>query len=1640
MTYRQYRIKTFVLSVVAIGLILGSAFIFQKPKGAASHSYFESLKIASSSLNGNSVWGGGESYSSVVSAGGLDQWAAFYSANRKSAGGLDPSGSLSVDGIPYQMSWTGSGDYAGNDTIHLYSEHTSTRITLETVGAYDKLYVLGTAGGPGEGNYANFAVRVNYTDGSVDETDYRLYDWYDATPVTGVYKWPNLARRLVVSSSSRTENYTYEGSVSGAPYLQSATIKVDAKKLVSSIDLVLTGKNDSSNVSGIYCGIYAITGMVNVSAPNPVEVIYVDNVTETTANIYWDSVERATSYRLDIALDPDFQNILPSYNNLLVDNTSLVAEGLTGDTVYYTRVRAENSEGQSISSNVATFHTLHETTPPVVTLDGRPTLIQISDQLIVTATDLSGILNIEQSLDNGETWTVVAEDDRFERTITENATYCYRATDSYGNVSEASCLTYLNLDTEKPLIRVNTNGYAEGSWTNQPITLTVESLTTNVGETRYYYSFDGVNWLDYDGPVVYNGETTTDGVRYYFKAISEAGLESDVVSALLRKDNTPPTGTISSQTNSWNSFLNTITFGLFFNQTMEFTVATADELSGVANVEYLITNHQLNSVKEASAETGWRALPDTPISIDPEGDFVLYYRITDVAGNVSVINTDGVVLDTTEALIRGYVDAEHTYPLESGKTYYLTQKIIATDDRALDVVEINGNPVTLSASNVIELRGNENNTYEIEAYDKAGNRTVVVVNVAALSNLDLDITDENYKTSDADELTSILTQLEEIESTEGAHATEEERAILDELEERYQDLLDKINALETELADEATRSNAIPDIDHVTSDYRDGIVDLLSDIVDTLTEDSIHLTTDELNDLLEEKRELEEKLARLDEIAEHIDHLSILDETDTGVIQPSDKEELLELLAEAEALLETNNLTDDERERVEDWVNKIHDLLDRIEEILEEERLAEEERARQDEARRTTFPELTVTAETVRWIPYDVASVVTSEPTTVEGLDVRTEKIEVSTDHGATWQVLTELTSTTYTATENGTYLFRATNSFGNTTIKTVTYTNIDPVKPVVEVDAHDYTLGTWTNQPVLLTAENTAPNLSPVTVYIREQGAENWAIYTEGTIVSEDTSSKVYEYKAVSAAGLESDVVSAETKKDSVAPTGTISESNNSLNEVLNAITFGLLFKETKTFELSATDDRSGVIKLEYLVADTELSESALRESTDWHDSDGSVSVDPETTTYVYYRVTDRARNVAVVAQSGLVFDTPGVATADLDFTQGKSGFSNLVSDEGVIALINDLDHRTVNDTPNLNDAAQKLEDYLVQHPDSTLAESILGDYRETIEEINAVEQTVQEIRTEYATIPTDEHVKSSDLERIETLTDRIEDTLEPGNHLTAEERAELEAMLESLVRREEIIEEVVQAIADIDADLAPFTPENVSKDDLPVLEEVKAEIEALLDTDNLTPEERAHLEELLDKIEELEKRIEEAEKALEEAKENDAAGDITPENVRPEDQTTLEDASQGYVDALGVFDGNFSLADLFDINSRLSIINSALDVLDQVAEFEALVSKLPNPNDINYNSRTSVKAAMVAYNELSEYGKALVGPSLMAKYKAVVEAYRAFLEGSPLLYAFETLDVFWWGLTTFFVVGTFILVTRRTHRRYVESESDKF
>lgn len=315
---------------------------------------YEPLEISADSLNGNAIWGLTETWSSSIT---LDDYAAFYAqhSNRNNnAGGLPVNGSLTTtNGTPYQLA-TGGDEataYDGNDCIRLYSGSTSVTMNLQTIGVYQNIYVLATAGGPGKGHYAKFNVTLNYTDGTKGQTTYKLYDWYDTSAVIGVEKYYPVMRRVNGSGA-------YDGTTgtSDGPILQSATIEADTTKLLKSITFNLQGKNDETDTRGLYCGIFAVTGATPAGVPDaPVATAATKTEGDTsgafTAN--WDSVEGAIGYQLDVATDRKFTNILNDYNNKDVGNVNSfkVENNIDTNTTYYYRVRAVNSSGQSLSSN-----------------------------------------------------------------------------------------------------------------------------------------------------------------------------------------------------------------------------------------------------------------------------------------------------------------------------------------------------------------------------------------------------------------------------------------------------------------------------------------------------------------------------------------------------------------------------------------------------------------------------------------------------------------------------------------------------------------------------------------------------------------------------------------------------------------------------------------------------------------------------------------------------------------------------------------------------------------------------------------------------------------------------------------------------------------------------------------------------------------------------------------------------------------------------------------------------------------------------------------------------------------------------------------------------------------------------------------
>ena len=162
-------------------------------------------------------------------------------------------------------------------------------------------------------------------------------------------------------------------------------------------------------------------------------------------------------------------------------------------------------------------------------------------------------------------------------------------------------------------------------------------------------------------------------------------------------DITAPEVEVSICGNSFKEFLNRITFGLFFKQTQTVEVKAHDFGSGIRKVEYLLSE---TAFADKDAITGnWTELTlnddrKAYFSIEPNQKAFIYVRVTDMSDNITVVNSDGVVVYTDAEAITGAqtftknTDFDVVYKLNLNgnfvaKVYNGTEEIGAGSDYAL---------------------------------------------------------------------------------------------------------------------------------------------------------------------------------------------------------------------------------------------------------------------------------------------------------------------------------------------------------------------------------------------------------------------------------------------------------------------------------------------------------------------------------------------------------------------------------------------------------------------------------------------------------------------------------------------------------------------------------------------------------------------------------------------------------------------------------------------------------------------------------------------------------------------------------------------------------------------------------------------
>lgn len=615
-------------------------------------------------------------------------------------------------------------------------------------------------------------------------------------------------------------------------------------------------------------------------------------------------------YISDVTVSPaDGYTIAESLNGAYTDSITLT-ESVDGNYNVYLK----NTNGQMTDAILVGTVKIDKEAPDI-TVTGSTEAYLPGDTVTINVSDsISGVSKVEVCKDGGSFVDITAS---YERgyTVLENGTYTFRVTDNAGLTSEKQII-YDKLDSTKPVAKIDSETYENGTWATTDITLSVSNAAYNLGTTTFQYKVDDGAWQNYTNEILVSKET--NGTKYTFKAISASGVESDEVSIEVKIDKTVPNGDIKIRENSVKKLINVITFGLFFNENVDVTITGEDSLSGVSKIEYyrseeILSQEQVNEIVE------WTNYTSISETAEDAKKFVYYVKITDNAGNAICFGSDGVTFDLVPPVIDG---------ITNGATYYTTQSVTVSDVN-LKSVTMDGEQ---KSDTTFTLEGDVAKSYTIVAIDKADNKTEYTVFMKPIESLAEDIqslTTENVTSANEDAVNEVKSAVSSVDIT---NATDAEKAALEIIKNSAEALLEQIAKTEAELG-EVIDGVGSYSTDSVKSEDKDEVESLVERI-DTLLEGE-NLTEEEKNNLEAVKDSAETLLEQIAEAesAGHTENIGKVENITADNVIAENADDLTAAKEDLENALKEygDNYTEEEKTDLQEKLDQINGALESLE-------------------------------------------------------------------------------------------------------------------------------------------------------------------------------------------------------------------------------------------------------------------------------------------------------------------------------------------------------------------------------------------------------------------------------------------------------------------------------------------------------------------------------------------------------------------------------------------------------------------------------------------------------------------------------------------------------------------------------------
>ena len=1012
-------------------------------------------------------------------------------------------------------------------------------------------------------------------------------------------------------------------------------------------------------------------------------------------------------------------------------------------------------------------------------------------------------------------------------------------------------------------------------------------------------------------------------------------VTSDIVITVFGvADITPPTAEIAIGTNKFNSFMNTITFGLFFKKTQTVTVTASDNGSGLEKVEYLLSETAFEDKDAIVGDWTELTLADGSASFDIEPDrkVFVYLRVTDASGNVSVINSDGVVV---------YTDAEA-----------ITEAVSFTKLDGADVsfrVSLNGNTVaalyngdalldsadyTVSADGTVTLK----NSY-LSAL-AAGEYTVR----AAYNPLG-----EEYKSGDEPAVTSV--KLTVSKKTPSINHVPDDAKNYDG------------KPIDAPTFD--TDSDGTPTVEYKPADADDSAYTAAAP--KKVGKYTIRITTAETDTfkaafsiMAFEIKPREVTISGVTAGGKTYDGNAKAKITAAGVIDGLIDGDKVDIVT-GKALYHDKNVGNGKTVTFYDFALSGDDAANYVlsaqpagttASISARELTIKNLAVKDKQYDGKNSAEIDGTPALVGMVDGDVLELVNGVPTF--------DSVTVGNNIPVSFTAFT---------------ISGDSETVGNYTLTQPTGITASIVEYAADGSEYSVNSNDWINKDFVITAKD-GYKLS-----LTDTANGEWA---DSLAESDETDNgKLTFFVKNTETGVISAAVTENYKIDKTAPTCEVKlNERTAFQKFINTITFGLFFKDDVNVKLTAEDEASGVKSVLYFKSDMILTDDEVRAITDWTDnSDFDIEARDMDKFVIYVCIEDNAGNVTFIGSDGATFDTTAPEIVGVD--DGKTYYVTkkvAIDDENPESVT--LNGESVEDVFTL--VGDKDATYIIRAVDKA---GNVTEYTVYMKPLSSVTDAVSGI--------TVGNVRSSDAETISAVERQIldiaeafddgESTEEEWNKLT-----EAAAKCKDLNKR---ITEVADEISRLIDTMNGYDIDKVTSADKADIEKRIADTDTLLSGDNLTDAERAALEALKGTARALLDRIAAAKDAAE-ADEITVIDGITKDNVKLGDKEALETAEKALEGALRDFEGNYTDEEQEDLETRLETVKAALAAIGNAEKAAEEIGKLPSADDAKLSDKSALDRVKEIVAGLTENEKAMLGKDAPGKLDALDEKIKALAE----------------------------------------------